>query len=172
MLDETVQGILPAQAIEDLVARGAIRIARALDADQVQPASLDLRLGTRAYRIRASFLPGPTTTVADRLQAVALHEIDLSRGAVLETGCVYLVELMEGLALRGRHFRHRQSEELHRPARRLHPRHPRPRPGLRHHPRRLRGAALSRESRRRPSRSSCARARACRRSASAAAAPT
>ncbi len=85
MQDDMVQGILPAQAIEDLVARGAIRIARALDADQVQPASLDLRLGTRAYRIRASFLPGPNTTVADRLQAVALHEIDLSRGAVLES---------------------------------------------------------------------------------------
>lgn len=95
-----VQGILPAQAIEDLVARGAIRIARALDADQVQPASLDLRLGTRAWRIRASFLPGPETTVADRLQSLALHEIDLTRGAVLETGCVYLVELLEGLALR------------------------------------------------------------------------
>jgi dCTP deaminase len=101
MLDGTIQGILPAQAIEELVARGAIRIARALDTDQVQPASLDLRLGTRAYRIRASFLPGPNTIVADRLQSVALHEIDLTRGAVLETGCVYLVELMEGLALRG-----------------------------------------------------------------------
>ena len=101
MVDDTAQGILPSQAIEDLVARGAIRIARALDADQVQPASLDLRLGTRAYRIRASFLPGPNTTVADRLQSLALHEFDLTRGAVLETGCVYLVELLEGLALRG-----------------------------------------------------------------------
>jgi dCTP deaminase len=100
MVADAVQGILPAQAIEELVARGAIRIARALDADQVQPASLDLRLGYRAYRIRASFLPGPNATVADRLQSLALHEIDLSRGAVLETGCVYLVELMEGLALR------------------------------------------------------------------------
>ncbi len=101
MVNDTAQGILPSQAIEDLVARGAIRIARALDADQVQPASLDLRLGTRAYRIRASFLPGPNTTVADRLQSLALHEFDLTRGAVLETGCVYLVELLEGLALRG-----------------------------------------------------------------------
>ncbi len=100
MVDETLHGILPSQAIEDLVARGQIRIARGLDADQVQPASLDLRLGTRAFRIRASFLPGPTSTVADRLQSLALHEIDLTRGAVLETGCVYLVELMEGLALR------------------------------------------------------------------------
>ena len=101
MVDETLHGILPSQAIEELVARGQIRIARALDADQVQPASLDLRLGTRAFRIRASFLPGPSSTVVDRLQSLALHEIDLTRGAVLETGCVYLVELMEGLALRG-----------------------------------------------------------------------
>jgi dCTP deaminase len=93
-------GILPSQAIEHLVSRGVIRIARSLDGDQIQPASLDLRLGTRAYRIRASFLPGPNSAVADRLQSLALHEIDLTRGAVLETGCVYLVELMEGLALR------------------------------------------------------------------------
>ena len=56
MVNDTAQGILPSQAIEDLVARGAIRIARALDADQVQPASLDLRLGTRAYRIRGALI--------------------------------------------------------------------------------------------------------------------
>ena len=101
MDQDTIAGILPAQTIEALVGTGTIRIARALDADQIQPASLDLRLGTRAYRIRASFLPGPDNTVADRLQSLALHEINLTRGAVLETGCVYLVELMEGLALKG-----------------------------------------------------------------------
>ena len=101
MDQDTIAGILPAQTIEALVGTGTIRIARALDTDQIQPASLDLRLGTRAYRIRASFLPGPDNTVADRLQSLALHEIDLTRGAVLETGCVYLVELMEGLALKG-----------------------------------------------------------------------
>ena len=101
MDQDTIAGILPAQTIEALVGTGTIRIARALDTDQIQPASLDLRLGTRAYRIRASFLPSPDNTVADRLQSLALHEIDLTRGAVLETGCVYLVELMEGLALKG-----------------------------------------------------------------------
>jgi len=101
MDQDMTTGILPAQAIEALVASGAIRIARPLDADQVQPASLDLRLGTRAYRIRASFLPGPSTMVVDRLQSLALHEIDLTRGAVLETGCVYLVELLEAVALKG-----------------------------------------------------------------------
>ncbi|MCC2113777.1 MAG: 2'-deoxycytidine 5'-triphosphate deaminase, partial [Hyphomicrobiales bacterium] len=67
--------------------------------DQIQPASLDLRLGTTAYRVRASFLPGPERTVADRLGDLKLHEIDLSRGAVLETGCVYIVPLIESLAL-------------------------------------------------------------------------
>ncbi|MEZ5840919.1 MAG: 2'-deoxycytidine 5'-triphosphate deaminase [Hyphomicrobiales bacterium] len=92
-------GILPMQAIAGLVDDGAITIARPLDADQIQPASLDLRLGPVAYRVRASFLPGPGRTVADRLEDLKLHEIDLSKGAVLETGCVYIVPLLEGLAL-------------------------------------------------------------------------
>jgi len=70
-----------------------------LDSDQVQPASLDLRLGRVAYRVRASFLPGPGTPVSDKLKRFALHEIDLSAGAVLETGCVYLVPLQERAAL-------------------------------------------------------------------------
>src|SRR5690606_12987263 len=72
---------------------------RVLDSDQIQPASLDLRLGKKAWRVRASFLPGPNHTVADKLDRLKLHEIDLSEGAVLETGCVYIVPLMESLAL-------------------------------------------------------------------------
>lgn len=92
-------GILPAQAIEALKASGAIVAARPFDSDQVQPASLDLRLGGRAWRIRASFLPGPNKTAAERLDDLKLHEIDLTGGAVLETGCVYLVELLESLRL-------------------------------------------------------------------------
>src|SRR5690606_35532361 len=71
----------------------------AFDADQVQPASLDLRLGTKAYRVRSSFLPGPAHSVAERIEALKLHEIDLSQGAVLERGCVYLVPLQESLKL-------------------------------------------------------------------------
>ena len=67
--------------------------------DQIQPASLDLRLGRRAWRVRASFLPGRDVAVHQRLDALALHEIDLAPGAVLETGCVYIVELLERLAL-------------------------------------------------------------------------
>src|SRR6187431_2512578 len=66
---------------------------------QIQPASLDLRLGATAYRVRASFLPGPNTTVAERIDELKLHEIVLTDGAVLETGCVYIVPLIESLAL-------------------------------------------------------------------------
>lgn len=93
------EGILPAQAIEALAARGGIVTARSFDDDQVQPASLDLRLGATAWRIRASFLPGPAASVGERLERLALHELDLAKGEVLETGCVYLVELQEALAL-------------------------------------------------------------------------
>jgi dCTP deaminase len=92
-------GILPAHAIERLIAEGVIKPERPLDGDQIQPASLDLRLGTRAYRVRASFLPGPRSTLAERLREMSLHEIDLEGGAVLETGCVYVVRLLESLKL-------------------------------------------------------------------------
>ena len=95
----TTDGILPAQTIRKLVADGAIKTAVAPAPGQIQPASIDLRLGARAYRVRASFLPGPDRTVRRRLDELALHEIDLTRGAVLETGCVYVVPLMEALAL-------------------------------------------------------------------------
>lgn len=92
-------GILPAQAIRALFQRGRIRSPRAPDTDQIQPASLDLRLGAVAYRVRASFLPGADTRVTDKLDRLRLHAIDLRDGAVLETGCVYIVPLLEELAL-------------------------------------------------------------------------
>jgi dCTP deaminase len=92
-------GILPCQAIEALIADGAVAAATAFDADQVQPASLDLRLGARAWRVRASFLPRLRGDLADRIADVAMHELDLSRGAVLERGCVYIAELQESLGL-------------------------------------------------------------------------
>src|SRR6516225_623430 len=85
--------------IATLVKMGAIIPAAALDEDQLQPASIDLRLGEIAYRVRASFLPGPDSTVAERIDDLKLHEIALGDGAVLETGCVYIVPLMESLAL-------------------------------------------------------------------------
>ena len=92
-------GILPCQSIDDLIASGAITSAKPFDLDQVQPASLDLRLGARAWRVRASFLPGLGRTVPQRLEDVAMHELDLTKGAVLERGCVYIAELQEALAL-------------------------------------------------------------------------
>ncbi len=73
-------------------------IAPAFDADQVQPASLDLRVGAKAWRVRASFLPGGST-VAEKLKRFALHKFSLKKGAVLETGCVYIVPLLESLDL-------------------------------------------------------------------------
>ena len=92
-------GILPCQSIEALAAAGAIGASTPLEAGQAQPASLDLRLGARCWRVRASFLPGPGRKVAERLQAVAMHELDLEQGAVLERGCVYIAELQERLRL-------------------------------------------------------------------------
>src|ERR1044071_4964045 len=93
------RGILPDERIAALAASGGIVPARDFAADQVQPASLDLRLGPVAYRVRASFLPGPNTTVQSRIDSLKLHEIPLTHSAVLETGCVYIVPLMERLAL-------------------------------------------------------------------------
>jgi len=92
-------GILPDRDIAALFAAGALSAPRPLDADQIQPASLDLRLGDIAYRVRASFLPGGSHRVADKLDRLKLHEIRLGGGAVLETGCVYIVPLMEQLNL-------------------------------------------------------------------------
>jgi dCTP deaminase len=92
-------GILPCQSIEALIADGAIGAASPFANDQVQPASLDLRLGARAWRVRASFLPGPRRSVAERIADVAMHELDLTKGEVLERGCVYIAEVQERLAL-------------------------------------------------------------------------
>ncbi|HBH45288.1 MAG TPA: 2'-deoxycytidine 5'-triphosphate deaminase, partial [Hyphomonas atlantica] len=95
-------GVLSDQEIEALVRAEAIRFDLPLDEGQVQPASLDLRLAEDAYRLRASFLPGKDRTVAEMLQepGIHMHRIDLTKeGAVLETGCVYLVPLMESLRL-------------------------------------------------------------------------
>ena len=93
------RGILPDHMIAALAQDGAILPAYDFVPDQIQPASLDLRLGDVAYRVRASFLPGPNTTVAERIDELKLHEIALGDGAVLETGCVYIVPLIESLAL-------------------------------------------------------------------------
>jgi dCTP deaminase len=98
MSDIQRPGILPCQAIEALIANGAITADSPFEIDQVQPASLDLRLGARAWRVRASFLPG-RHTVRERIAEVSMHEVDLTQSFVLERGCVYIAELQERLKL-------------------------------------------------------------------------
>ena len=98
-MKKLTHGILPAKAIADYCSRGLIRLDTPAADDQIQPASLDLRLGDWAYRVRASFLPGRRFTVADRLKELELHRMPLAEGAVLETGCVYIVPLQESLRL-------------------------------------------------------------------------
>lgn len=94
-----MSGVLPNQMITQMIADTQIAATREISAAQIQPASLDLRLGTTAYRVRASFLAGHGERVSDRLKEFEMHRVDLSDGAVLEKGCVYVVPLMESLAL-------------------------------------------------------------------------
>ena len=98
-LPANANGILPDRMIAAMEEDGLILPAFPFVESQIQPASLDLRLGEVAYRVRASFLPGPNTTVAERIDELKLHEVDLTDGAVLETNCVYVVPLLESLAL-------------------------------------------------------------------------
>jgi dCTP deaminase len=93
-------GILPFQAINNMLREHEILSAVEIQPDQVQPASIDLRLGSTAYRVRASFLPGPDATVLDKMQQLDAYPIDISGGAVLEKGCVYVVPLLEQLHLK------------------------------------------------------------------------
>jgi len=95
-------GIFPSQAIAALLRAGEVSGTEPVGPDQIQPASLDLRLGPVAYRVQASFLPGPEATVEDKIREFEMHQIDLSNGAVLEKGCVYIVPLAERLALADR----------------------------------------------------------------------
>ncbi len=92
-------GVLPSQTLRRMIATGAIGATTEIGAGQIQPASLDLRLGTVAYRVRASFLTGSNRKVLDRIDEFRMHQVDLTSGAVLEKGCVYVVPLMEHLNL-------------------------------------------------------------------------
>jgi len=98
-LQANANGILPDRLIAVMADNGLILPAYPFVESQIQPASLDLRLGDVAYRVRASFLPGPGATVAERIDELKLHEINLADGAVLETNCVYIVPVIESLAL-------------------------------------------------------------------------
>jgi dCTP deaminase len=92
-------GILPSQEINTAIESHIISAGQPIAHDQVQPASIDLRLDKTAYRVRASFLPGSQATVEDKLKNITMHKIDLSNGAVLERGCVYIVPIQERLDL-------------------------------------------------------------------------
>ena len=93
-------GVLASQQISALVESGAIRLEAPLVDGQIQPASLDLRLGTEAIRVRASFLAGEGRTLASRIDEFEMHRVDLTEGAVLEKGCVYVVPLLESVLQR------------------------------------------------------------------------
>jgi len=94
-----ITGILPYQAIKSMCRDGEILGAEDIQPEQIQPASIDLRLGPVAYRVRASFLPGPDATVMEKIERLDGYPIDLSHGAVLEKGCVYVAPLLEWLQL-------------------------------------------------------------------------
>jgi dCTP deaminase len=96
-------GILPAQDLLRIVhGTKEVRGIEPILDDQIQPASIDLRLGAKAYRVRASFLPGAKSTVSDKLREFSMHEMDITNGGVLEKGCVYIIPLLETLALKHR----------------------------------------------------------------------
>ena len=88
-------GILPSQEITNLIARGNISASPAINPDHIQPASLDLRLGDMAHRVRASFLPGPNSTVEAKIKELRMTRVDLTAAPVFEKDCVYIVPLVE-----------------------------------------------------------------------------
>lgn len=95
-------GVVPSQGLREAVERGEIKATEPINEEQIQPASVDLRLGPVAYRTRASFLPGRGASVGQKIEAYAMHQFSLDGGAVLEKGCVYLAPVMESLQLRRR----------------------------------------------------------------------
>jgi len=101
-LSERSTGVVPSQFLRHMIEGKEITALEEVDPGQIQPASLDLRLGSEAYRVVASFLPGPNATVAERLERVTMHTLDLTRGAVLEKDCVYIIPLLEGVSFRKR----------------------------------------------------------------------
>jgi dCTP deaminase len=94
-------GILPWQAIKQMVATGQVSADPEVLESQIQPASIDLRLGHEAYRVQASFLPGRATTLITRVKDLLDSTIDLAQAtpALLEPGVVYIIPLLERLRL-------------------------------------------------------------------------
>src|SRR4029077_7594809 len=92
-------GIFPSQEISNLIARGNLSARPAISPDHIQQASLDLRLGDIAHRMRASFLPGPNSTVEAKIKELRMTRVDLTSAAVFEKDCVYIVPLLEEVNL-------------------------------------------------------------------------
>ena len=92
-------GVLPSQKLREAAASGYISAPGGVTEEQIQPSSIDLRLGPVAYRVRASFLSTRNSTVAAKLESFNMHQIDLRNGALFERGCIYIVPLKESLAL-------------------------------------------------------------------------
>ncbi|MCR4303619.1 MAG: 2'-deoxycytidine 5'-triphosphate deaminase [Gallionella sp.] len=97
-------GILPSQKIQEMLNSNEIKTVMNLDHDQVQPASIDLRLGDYAYPAGTSFLPGKGMKVFDKMKQLderfADFKIDLRNGAILEKGLVYVIPLQEAISLK------------------------------------------------------------------------
>ena len=93
------KGILPDRLISLMCNEGIIHSHQEISPSQIQPASLDLRLGSKAYRVRVSFLTNKQGRIIDRIQEFGMHTINIERGAVLEKGCVYVIPLLESLNL-------------------------------------------------------------------------
>lgn len=92
------EGVVPSQGLEEMIERGIILSEFAVEDGQIQPSSLDLRLGKVAYRVRAGFLP-VASTVENRVESLEMHRVDLTEGGVLERGAVYIIPLQESLNL-------------------------------------------------------------------------
>src|SRR5947209_13312525 len=92
-------GVLPSQDIRDLIASGRVHGRSEILEEQIQPASLDLRVGDMAHRVQASFLPGQHATVEQRINELRMSRVDLTSATVLEKGCVYIVPLLEEVHL-------------------------------------------------------------------------
>ena len=96
---QKIAGVLSSQEILELIHKNVITSENGIEKDLIQPASIDLRLGIKAWRVPASFLPGKGNKVSSRLKDLAMHEFSLIDGAVLECGCVYIVKLLENVSL-------------------------------------------------------------------------
>ncbi|HEX04209.1 MAG TPA: 2'-deoxycytidine 5'-triphosphate deaminase [Bacteroidetes bacterium] len=97
-MSDFAPGVLSDRQIRQLVSSGVIQSSIPPEAGQYQPNSIDLRLGTVAYRVRCSFLP-QGHSVQDRLASLEMYNFSLEWGAVLERGQTYLIPLQESLKL-------------------------------------------------------------------------